>query len=318
LASDDLIVRFLQGKATPAEVEQLREWRQRAIGNERHYRAILRIWSLTETDPRSAMATRSPTAAELLAESGRSRRWPSVRRRWFPAAPAAAAILAAALALGWSGSKIAFTPVFAATELVTGPDEMVTARLADGSVVRLAPGSRLRVAGRKGAREAWLDGQAFFAVASGPKPFLVRTRAGDALVLGTRFSFRVQEDSLQLVVVEGRVALTASGQKVEVSAGQASFAARGAAPRVERVNDLEGYLAWMDEVLVFESVPLRNVAREIERRYVVHVQLRDSVLSERTVTARFAGESLEDVLSIVCRVVDARCSMHGSVVSIEP
>jgi transmembrane sensor len=317
LVVDDLIIRFLQDKATTAEVEQLREWRQRAIGNERHYREVARVWRLTETARRGPTVSKAPAAAELIAGGAGSPRRVLVRRSW-PVPVAVAALLLAALGLGRLWNEVRADTAFAATELITGAEELVTARLGDGSVVRLAPGSRLRITDRKGHREVWLDGQAFFAVASRPEPFLVRTRVGEALVLGTRFSVGVREDSLQLMVVEGRVALSASGERVEIAAGQASHVVPGSAPRVETVRDPGRYLAWMDAVLVFESAPLREVVREIERRYVVRVELRDSMLAERTVTARFTQESLDDVLSIVCRVVGARCSVHGLVVNIEP
>jgi transmembrane sensor len=317
LVVDDLIIRFLQDKATTAEVEQLREWRQQAIGNERHYREVARVWRLTEALRRGPTASRAPSAAELLSTGARSPRRAAARRsRLVPLA--AAALLLVGLGIGRHWRGVWADTTFAATELVTGAEELVTARLGDGSVVRLAPSSRLRITYHKGHRDVWLDGQAFFAVASRPEPFLVRTRAGEALVLGTRFLVGIHEDSLQLMVVEGRVALSASGQRVEIAAGQASHVVSGATPRVETVHDPGRYLAWMDEALVSESVPLREVVQEIERRYVVRVELRDSLLAERTVTARFTRESLEDVLSITCRVVRARCSIHGSVVSIEP
>jgi ferric-dicitrate binding protein FerR (iron transport regulator) len=92
-------------------------------------------------------------------------------------------------------------------EFVTDTAEMATARLDDGSVVRLAPRSRLRVSHAAHVRESWLDGEAYFAVAHDKaRPFRVRTRAGTVEVLGTRFDLRVAADDARHRH-RGRVAL---------------------------------------------------------------------------------------------------------------
>lgn len=319
---DELIIRFLQGEASEAEDRELREWRRASLDHERHYRQVERMWSLTgQAQPREA-PTVVPSAADLLGGRGapeiRPRR--STRRsRWLARAAAAAAFIVLGLALGRSIGEESGDVAYGATEFVTGASEVATARLADGSVIRLGPGSRLRVTGMRDARAVWLDGRAFFAVAKDEaRPFTVHTRAGDALVLGTRFEVQVEQDDLRVVVVEGRVALEAAGEKVEVGAGEVSHAVEGAPPTVEKVKDVGSMLDWMGSFLVFESTPLRDAAREIEQRYGMRISLPDSALAEQTVTAWFSDQSAEKVLTVICRIVDAHCSIRDSVASIEP
>jgi transmembrane sensor len=208
---------------------------------------------------------------------------------------------------------------FGASELVTGASERVTARLADGSVIRLAPDSRIQLTGTRDSRDVWLNGRAFFAVAKDEaRPFTVRTRVGEVLVLGTPFEVSVERDDMRVVVLEGRVTHAASGETVSVGPGEVSQIVGGASPAVEKVEDVHSLLEWMDHVLVFDSMPLRKVADEIERHCGVRVILPDSTLSIRTVTARFTDQSVEEVLMVICRIVDARCSVRDSVVTIEP
>ena len=165
----------------------------------------------------------------------------------------------------------------------------------------------------------WLDGQAFFAVArEDARRFVVRTRAGDATVLGTRFDVRVEEDGMQVFVVEGRVAHQAGGHEVQVEAMEVSRTTGGGIPSVEPIDDPEALLSWLGEFLVFQTTPMREVARELERRYGVPVRLADPAVAERTVTAWFTNESLEHVLLIVCRAADARCQIGENTISIEP
>ena len=130
------------------------------------------------------------------------------RTRWAPWAIAAAAAIVAAvsLALARPQTRDAAIPGWGATEVVTGATELATVQLGEGSVVRLAPSSRLRVlAGRE--RAVNLEGRAFFAVERMPRhPLRVHTPPGRR-VLGTRFELATNADRLELRVVEGRVAL---------------------------------------------------------------------------------------------------------------
>jgi transmembrane sensor len=323
---DELIIRFLQGEASEAEERELRQWRRASLDHERQYRQIERVWSLAGRAQARAAPRPVPAAADLIA----GRRLPphgfqvptprSSHARWrFLQAAAAAALILMGFALGRSGGGAVDGIAYGATEFVTGASEMVTARLADGSIIRLGPESRLRVTGMRDTREVWLDGRAFFAVAKDQaRPFTVRTRAGEALVLGTRFEVLVEQDVLRVLVVEGRVALEASGEKVEVAAGEASRVVEGAAPTVEKIPDVAPMLDWMGSFLVFESTPLRDAAREIERRYGMRISVPDSALAEQTVTAWFSNQSAEEVLRVICRIVDAHCSIRDSVASIEP
>lgn len=320
----DLIVRsFLE--PTPARRQRLQAWRERSLANEKAYREMVRIWELAGDTVPEERTSPPPSAREILFRRsrrglvGRSNRSDRIARRVWPVMAIAASVL---LVLG--GHHILSLPsdedaAFGATEFVTGPGEMVTARLNDGTVVKLAPSSRLRARGTARTREVWLDGRAFFAVARDEsRPFTVRTRAGDALVLGTRFEVLLDQQDLRVVVVEGKVALSAGDEVVEVEAGQIANVADGAPPGVSSVADLEPYTGWLGNFIVFQSTPLSSVARELERRYAVSVQISDPDLEEKTVTAWFNDESLREIVSVVCRVVAAHCTVQGSVVHIEP
>lgn len=320
---DEAIIRFLQGHASASEEAELQAWRRAVPENERRYAEICALWSATARTSRPATLPLRPSATELIEASALRARGPvtaaGTRRRWIAAALAAAALVLLVLNIPRLRVAPSGEDLFAATELTTGPSEMVTAQLRDGSVVRLAPNSRLRVTPTAHAREVWLEGKAFFAIAKqAGRPFIVRTRAGEALVLGTRFEVSVLETDLRVVVVEGRVALTAADATVEIGAGEMSHVVAGTAPSLERADGVEPELEWIKGFLVFQDTPLREVAREIERQYGVRVELPDDGLAERTVTASFTDRSVEEVLMVVCRVADARCTLRDSVASIEP
>jgi transmembrane sensor len=197
--------------------------------------------------------------------------------------------------------------------VVTGAEDLATVQLADGSVARLAPRSRLRLVVSDSERIVWLQGRAFFAVASQPgRPFRVRTNGGDAIALGTRFGVETEARGLRLVVVEGRVALSANGAATEVGGGHAAGLIDGRASRTVRVRDATEELRWMGRFLAFQSTPLPSVAAEIERVYGVRITVADSALAQETVSAAFTDESFHQVVSVVCTVVGARCTISNS------
>lgn len=328
---DDLIVRSLRGELTAEEQHRLRTWRGDAHANEVRYRSMARTWELTGlVAPAAVVGSGPPSVESILARAdreGRSsppvperHRRRTLAARWAPMAAAAAA----ALVLGVGGHRMLQPagPVaaggLAGTEFLTGPAERVTVRLSDGTYTRLGPSTRLRILDTVTSREVWLDGAAFFAVAHDPtRPFTVRTRSGDAAVLGTRFQVQASEDDLRLVVVEGRVALTVDQDRVEVGASETTAVVAGRLSPVVRVDEVFGLLDGMDGVLLFQETPLSLVAREVEARFGLEVEVAPEVEAS-TVTAAFSDEDPEVVMTAVCRVAAVVCELDERRIRIRP
>jgi len=324
---DELIHRANRGEASAAELAQLDAWRRASADHERQYQEVVRLLdvarSLAAGPTTSTGATgpvpKPPPAAEIIARvASRPGRRVLVRRvmRWAPWAVAAAATILAAVGLRSRGAGEA-VPGWGATEVVTGASELATVQLGDGSVVRLAPSSRLRVAaGRE--REVTLEGRAFFAVERIPRhPLRVHTRAGEARVLGTRFELATDHDRLQLRVVEGRVALSTRRNHIEVNAGEESEVRDGAVVRPTRIAPTGGVGTWVGTFLAFQATPLRDAAREIERVYGTPVTIADSTLAVQTITATFTDRPVQEVVNVVCSVLNARCEVRDGRVWIE-
>jgi ferric-dicitrate binding protein FerR (iron transport regulator) len=117
-----------------------------------------------------------------------------------------------------------------------------------------------------------------------------------------------------LVVVEGRVALVAEGQRVELAQGTMSTIANGSAPAEPRLANVWDLLDWSGGLLIFQATPLPQVLDEVSVHFNVSVELRDTVLANRSVTAWFGDEPLDDVVTTVCQVVGASCTFGDTVV----
>lgn len=337
------ILRSIRGEATPEEEAEVRAWRERSLENDAVYRELSRLLVHARElegsiDPGAAPAVAdlirratppSPSAATVTPISSARRaasrkaaaRIPSVRRlraaRWLRRGAAAAALIAFGLALGEFLPRDSASLTLGPEVVSTGPDEMATVELRDGSVIRVAPASRLEISGSLDRREVRLDGRAFFAIAKLPdRPFRVRTAVGDAHVLGTRFDLAVRDDGLEVIVTEGRVGLAADDRWVEVAAGEVGEVVPGQGHSVTRVADAGALVDWTGTFLVFQDTPLEDAAREIERVYGVRVAIRDSSLSRHTLSVWFADRTLDDVVAITCMVLEARCSIDDETVTI--
>lgn len=325
---DEVIFRAFHGLTTPAETELLRNWREKDIGNERRYWELQLL--LSDTQKAAAYVCPPPPPIGELVAPSRPR---GGQRSAFPQSSSwkshllhlgsglvAAAIAIVLIGLSFRGPDTD-AGLLGSGEIVTGATETVTIGLADGTVVRLAPSSRLRLTGGAGGREVWLDGRAYFAVAKQEgAPFRVRTHVGEAVVLGTRFDLEARSDSLQLLVIEGAVNVAAGGGSKAVEASQAAIANRTQAPVVIAVD--ESYVReetrWVGDFLVFEDTPLSSVARELTAHFGVPVEVLDSTLALHTVRGTFAEQTLDSVLIQICRAVSGRCTLTPSGATISP
>lgn len=166
--------------------------------------------------------------------------------------------------------------------------------LEDGSVIHLNTDSRVEVHMTPEARLITLTaGEAFFDVASAPdRPF--RVLAGDREVeaVGTAFNVYRSRDGLQVVVLEGVVAIApvdartatrppadSREQRILVHAGeQAAFTGSAAPQSVEA--DLQAATSWRSRELVFHRARLDAILAEYNR-----YTTRDLVIADDTLGA---------------------------------
>jgi transmembrane sensor len=318
-AMDELIERSSRADASVNDIEALASWRRESIANEQHYRRTMKLLEELRSSPDGV--TRVPSVDTIL-KRPRAPRQPKTRRQLLvPSLVGAALVFVLALSFvlrrfepadldttsGVPGDGVGYA---------TGPSEMATVQLSDGSVVRLAPNTKLRFVQTRDAREATLDGRAFFSVSHIPgRSFRVRTRLGEATVLGTRFELSTGAKELTLVVVSGRVGLVSATNAVEVHGGQQSGVRDGTALAPEPVPQAETMEQWVGKFLAFQDTPIREVAREITETYGIRVIVGDSAVAGRTVTGAFTDRDAKYVLEAICLAVNAQCeSRPGEVV----
>jgi transmembrane sensor len=271
------------------------------------------------------------SATPLAAPRGAETRKTKVRRFAIAAGVGVMAVLA-----GWFGLHAGDTV------LSTDRAERREVMLADGSVVSLEPETRMRIALGKVERRIILQhGRALFHVAKDAKrPFLVASAGTLVRAVGTVFGVEEVDESTIVTVKEGKVAVIQTEPSAVVHSAfesehpgaasaaratealltrneQLTVSAAGKATAVREV-DAGRALAWSEGVLVFESVPLEEVARRFNQYNRSQIRIRDPELARRTVSGVFQAsepQTLIDFIRVAARVTVTRTAGEEIVIS---
>jgi transmembrane sensor len=160
-----------------------------------------------------------------------------------------------------------------------------------------------------------LRGEAYFTVVHDARtPFIVQTAHARVEDIGTVFVVHAYADE-----TEERVAV----EQGEVRVGATSLTSRDVAVvdatgalSIRHGADLAPYVAWSQGRLVFDATPFPEVVRQLDRAFDLDITLADSTLARDAVTAAFANESADQVLSAVTQALGASYQRHGRVVVI--
>lgn len=331
--SDDLdwrlLDRHLAGEASPDDELALRHWVAADPGRDGMLRALSSVvrtaddeyWDSGRAWSRVSARLQDPPRLSLYLER-RSSRGPR-GRVWLVAGVIAATALAL---LVWRqlDSRRAAVGMPAVSEISAGPAQQTSFTLRDGTRIVLNAGSRLRYSTGFGvaARDVDLDGEGYFEVVhDSARSFRVHAAGSVTEDLGTRFVVRAYPElrHVDIAVAEGHVSLRRDGGSARstVGAGQRGRVESDGSVRVVDDVDVERWFDWTRGGLLLDDVTLRLAATEIGRRFGVRVDIADSKLAARHVSARFRNETLSHVLDAISATVGARWTRDGDRVLLE-
>jgi ferric-dicitrate binding protein FerR (iron transport regulator) len=183
--------------------------------------------------------------------------------------------------------------------------------LPDGTLVWLKGHSTLTypsdLSGK--TRNVTLQGEALFEVAKDAKhPFIIRCGELTTTVLGTSFNIKSGKDSIEVIVLTGKVSLTtihdtrgvtvAPGGKVVYNGRKRSISS--VAPvHDEKVLAVRGTEYSMN----FEDVRMNEILARIKKKFGVGISTSDPRLENCKITADFSDQSLEKTLSMLSQAL---------------
>lgn len=303
--------RFLHNKADEKEIGDILRY-MREEGNQPDTDELDRLWEQLHSYPklrqehadqiyrqieRSQATLRQATLRQATgSDSSRKRlRIP----QWIRVAASVVLIVCAGLSayLVWD-SRTTFAEI-------TSGYERRTITLADGSEIVLNLHSKLRYPQkfRKGKREVFLEGEAFFSVKKDPqRPFTVRSGKIETRVLGTSFDISAREENqYEVAVASGKVKVTdltagAIKELAVLTPGQ-TLAYSGEDGQVVVREDIPAEVArWKDRILLFDNESMDKVLKVLGRRYGVKFTLENKRIGNCRVSMKIENESLQTVM----------------------
>lgn len=227
-------------------------------------------------------AVSSGAAGEVVrhVEARRRRR---VRRRIAGVAGIACLGLVGAWLFPQAAATLAVPPIAAVSTVVVAPE---TRTLADGSIVELRPGAEILVEYGPSTRRVVLRaGEVHFQVTKdAARPFVVVASGVEVRAVGTAFSVDLGKHAVDVLVTEGRVAVTSPPATVEatpavamVDAGQGTTVslevAGAAAVRSVPSGERRERLNWRVPLLEFSGTPLAEAIPMFNRHGRRHLVL---------------------------------------------
>lgn len=332
----EALARYVSGESAPDEVDALRRRLAEHPGDsalvEALDRAIARptVPAADAVDVESALRqvkARRDTSAPLRLAPRPITRVAEHRRPVFTSrmpffAIAAAAILAVSLLLWRRVVPHERATVASSTTFETTVGERDSLRLPDGTLVMLAPRSRVTLAAGYGDahRTVELQGEAFFEVAHDDShPFVVRAGAAAIRDIGTAFTVREEgRDSVVVAVTTGtvlmRVAASSADSGVVLHAGD--MGTLGPAGRVvaQRGAGEKAPVRFVGGALVFRDATMAEVAGELHRWFGISFHVADAGVAGRRLSATFTGESPQQVLDVIRTALGAEFELRGDTV----
>jgi len=325
-----LIDRHLAGEASAEDEVALQRWLAADPSHERLLRGVSDAvrspdsahWDVGRAWSRVSARLQEPRFSMHL---DRRRIRHSRGRVWLVAGVGAGVAAALLVTVVWAPASRPSAELPAVSEIAAGPAQQTRATLRDGTRIVLNAGSRLRYPATFGesARDVELEGEGYFEVVhDSARPFRVRARGSVTEDLGTRFVVRAYPElrHVEVAVAEGRVALHHDGDRhasSTLTAGQHGRVETDGSVSVVDDADVDRWLEWTRGGIVLDGITLGQAATEIGRRFNVRIDVADSALAVRRVSARFHDEPLPRVLDGVSAALGMRWTRDGDRVRFE-
>jgi ferric-dicitrate binding protein FerR (iron transport regulator) len=236
-------------------------------------------------------------AARTFLPTNGLHRPPVARQRWRRAVlrMCVGASFVGVLALGWFMYRHARAPLL----LAEAGDLPVIHTTSDGSVVTLRPHSRLfQYTGFAGEEQYALEGEAYFDVVRNESRSF-KVTADDALisVLGTKFVVSEWEQSVEVYLVSGSVALrhTPSGSAVVLKPGDFGRVHNGGAEVEADAGTEDEALDWVDNELRYVQQPIARVVNELAFHFDIAIDFPAEQLDE-TISGTIILDSRDSAL----------------------
>lgn len=189
--------------------------------------------------------------------------------------------------------------------VITSSVHLKQAALPDGSLVTLNTFSSLSTNDfDSDQRVVTLQGEAYFDVKHNSKPFIVKTDAGNIVVMGTKFNIKSRVNlPFQVALSSGSISLTTSQGTYQLHPGD--VLTKNAKNFFIKSEFNTNTLSWLEDKLVFENESLGNIITALENQYNVTLEY-DSKLKSEKLTLTFNKLTAEQAAELLSKTLNSR------------
>lgn len=323
-----LIIRWLQGEATPVEQERAERWVNSSEENRRlfdTYKDLLLLTTLNtptyDTEAAWGKVKERINKSKGLIIDPKPR--VDIPRIFRFAAPAIAAVLLIGVGVF---SLMKRTPEI--IKFANNNEMAALLQLPDGSNLSLNAYSIVNYPEkfRGNTREIDLVGEAYFEISHNPeRPFIVHAEGLDIKVTGTSFNVKTINagEFVEVSVNTGSVEVYPAAHDaneathIGLSAGEKATYNNQTRSIVKGVNDDLNLLSWKTGILVFRESRLEDVFKSLEKKYQVSFIVNNPEISNQRLTARFEDESLQEVMESLSLIFNIEYEIKNQQVTLK-
>jgi ferric-dicitrate binding protein FerR (iron transport regulator) len=289
----ELLQRYVEGNVTPEEIKTVTDWLDASEDNVREYVSLHKFYDHTLWN---GARGQQPALRRKKSAAGRIA---------FECVRIAAVFIVAFTVVRYLDGRLGKTSATAFHTIFVPAGQRAELTLSDGTGVWLNAQSRLVYPAvfEKGKREVSLDGEGYFEVAHDEnKPFTVKTKAMDILVLGTEFNVIAYNTGSQTEVslLKGNVALKPVGSDRirRMNPGECVRWNDGAfsASAIDNYD----YFRWKEGVLCFDNATVGSILEKLELYFDVSIDVKKQNLLNYRYTGKFrTKDGVEQVLKVL-------------------
>lgn len=307
---EDLLFDHFAGKLTEVQEKELLIWLEDSEANKKTYYRMADWWATAHV-PLFASGMKANFEAHFgnLLKPVRPE---MIRRSLWVTWQKIAVVILLVLSVGITSYRLGSNSLEKETplvyfETVTPMGSQSKVILPDGSVVWVNAGSSLRYSKdfNKHQRQIYLEGEAYFEVAPDTlNPFIVKSNIVSVRVLGTCFNVKAykNDETIDVSLVSGKVNVSLDKGKdpageVELTPNRMlSYNKETEQMEMKKIDGKNAY-DWTNGNLRFEEKTFSEIAKELERKYSIHIRIETEKLKKEVFTGSFSGYySLNDVL----------------------
>jgi ferric-dicitrate binding protein FerR (iron transport regulator) len=316
--TDQNIQKYLEGKTTDIESEQILDWLKDPVNENESRRILGEIWFKNEISLKGVKPDFNQLLNQIHHQINNQQSLSQINKRkssnriadFYSLFSKVAAILIVPLILFslyfYFNPKQNFNQLSSISmrEICTKPGTRTKIDLPDGTVVWLNDGTTLRYPEKfvGKSREVYLDGEAYFEVKSDPlNPFIVNNPIMNTEVTGTHFNINayVEDQFFEATLLEGKVSLDRNNERTIMIPGEQVQYDVQKDLRIQKNVNPEDAAAWIKGKLIFKDEKLETAIKKLSRWYNIKIILSDQSLNKYLLTGTIQDEKLNQTLNLI-------------------